>query len=352
VLAVPPCHHAPLRICRTIGWGKTMSRAKSSPEKKKAPRVAAGPEAPGFARTLGENTGRFLRPLIPLVIFFAVGTGISIILWRSFGAVSASSHSDAAASADRLTDRVIRQAFANKPRPSWISREDFEQVIMLASFASGRSLFEPKLSHEFARKLEGNAWVQNVQSVRLRYPSQIDVDIEWRKPVARVERSMVLDQGGVVLNLMPDSPAVRDIPLVSGVNCSRTETGKIVREKELIEALGLMAAVKDVLTTSPGQLKVASIMREPSGMWRVITDRGPSIYWGAFTDDPPMDEPRTMEKKDLLRRRLCEIKDPSLLEYIKVYHAQAPVKPRAPAVSETATPANTPVITNPPRPRR
>jgi hypothetical protein len=97
------------------------------------------------------------------------------------------------------------------------------------------------------------------------------------------------------------------------------------------EALGLLAVVKDALNSSPGQLKVASLQREAAGTWRVVTDRGPCVYWGFFTDDPPMDEPRTAEKASLLRRRLCEMKDPALYEYIKVYHAQAPVKPRGPA---------------------
>ncbi|HYG74160.1 MAG TPA: hypothetical protein VEK08_04065 [Planctomycetota bacterium] len=318
-----------------------MSRAKSSGDNKKKPaRVAAGPEAPGFARTLGENLGRFLRPLIPICLFFIAGAGFSVLLWRSFGAVSASGQSDTQPARDRLSEKVIRQAFVNKQRPVWISREDYEQVVTLGNFASGRSIFEPKLSHKIAEKLSESPWVERVQSVRLRYPSHMDIEIEWRKPAARVDRLMVLDPSGHVLNLMPDSPAVRDTPLISGVICGRTETGKPVREKELIEALGLLKEVKDVLATSPGQLKIATIMRQPSGQWLVITDRGPAVYWGSFTDDPPMDEPRTMEKKDLLRRRLCEIKDPSLLEYIKVYHAQAPVKPRA-AAALTAEPSAT-----------
>jgi len=321
-----------------------MSRAKGGENKKKPARVAAGPEAPGFARSLGENIGRFIRPLIPLVIFFVVGGGFSVLLWRSFGVVSAAGPGITDGSGYRLTDKALRAAVLQKQRPVWVSHEDYEQIASLGTFAINHSIFEPNLSSTLAMRYKSSPWIDDVKEVRLRYPAQVEVDFEWRKPAARVDRGMVLDSKGWVLNLMPDNQVVRDVPLITGVSPARTETGRQVREKELIEALDLMVVVKEALGLSPGQLKISSVMREPSGMWRVITDRGPAIYWGAFTNDPPMDEPRTQEKADLLRRRLCEIKDPALLEYVKVYTAQAPVKPRstAPIIEAAPTATSTP----------
>ena len=140
---------------------------------------------------------------------------------------------------------------------------------------------------------------------------------------------MVLDRQGVLLNLSADRPDIRDAtPVIGGVTPSRVEPGMRVREKELIEAIDLLAVVREALSGSPGQLKVTSLQRESSGRWLVLTDRGPLIYWGWFTEDPPIDEPRTRDKADLLRRRLCESKDPSVLEYVKVYTTQAPIKLR------------------------
>lgn len=316
-----------------------MSRGKNA-EKKKPARVAAGPEAPGFARSLGENTGRLISPVLPLLVFFAVGGGLSFLLWRSTASAEVRSGAPGRAG-ERLTDRMIRGAILQTPRPFWISKEDFERTANLGLFALDRSIFEANLSRTLAERYESSPWVERVNAVRLRYPAQMEVEIEWRKPAARVDRLMVLDRMGYVLNLMGDSQAVRDIPVITGLIATRSEAGTKVREKELIEALELLAVVKDALGCSPGQLKVSTILREPSGMWRVITDRGPAIYWGAFTDDPPMDEPRTREKAELLRRRLCEIKDPALLEYIKVYHATAPVKPRAAVTNDVGRPAVT-----------
>ena len=329
-----------------------MSRGKAAENKKKPARVAAGPEAPGFARSLGENTGRLISPVLPLLVILAVGTGTSFLLWRT--TASAEMRDDSTArNGERLTERTIRGAILLKPRPPWISKEDFEQTANLGLIARNRSIFEANLSRALAESYERSGWVEKVQAVRLRFPAQMEVEIEWRKPVARVERLMVLDRHGYVLNLMGDSTAVRDVPVITGVIAMRAEAGNKVKEKELIDGLDLMAVVKEALSASPGQLKISTVIREPSGMWRVITDRGPAIYWGAFTDEPQMDEPRTREKAELLRRRLCEIKDPSLLEYIKVYHAQAPVKPRSTVINpEPVSAPATRTAVAPPRSRR
>ena len=316
-----------------------MSRTKTD-NKKKPARVAAGPEAPGFARTMGENTGRVLRAVFPLVVFLLTGTLVSAILWTIADARRAS---NTRTQAGTLLTPAIRQAVLGKQRPMWIPREDFEQVANLGLVAQNRSVFQPHLSRALAASYEKSSWVERVREIRLRYPGQLQVELDWRRPVAKVDHSsMVLDAQGVVLNLMSDNPVVKNIPTIAGVLSTRTEAGRPVSERELVDGLNLLATVREALRQSPGNLRVTEIMREPSGTWRVSTDRGPAIYWGSFTDDPPMDEPQTREKADLLRRRLCEAKDPGLLEYVKVYHPSAPVKPRiAPPVS--GTPGNTAV---------
>ena len=106
--------------------------------------------------------------------------------------------------------------------------------------------------------------------------------------------------------------------------------------------LDLLAVVRDALAKAPGNLRVLEVeLRD--GMWRITTDHGPLIMWGAYTDDPPIDEPKTHEKAELLRRRLCEW-NPALLEYIKVYIGQAPVKLKSLSGAQE--------ITTPPAPAR
>jgi hypothetical protein len=304
-----------------------MSKVKAV-EKKKPARIAAGPEAPGFARSMGENTGRLLRPMFPLLLVAGMFVGVSVLMWRPV--YGEGGGGDSVEARGRLNAKLLRAAILQKKRPDWISPEDYAQIADIGLLAQNHSVFEPGLSRALAQAYESNSWVERVNAVRLRYPARIEIEIEWRKPVARVaQTSMVLDRNGYVLNLMSDSANVRDTPLIGGVGCLRTEAGKQVPEKDLLDALGLLRVVREALSSSPGGLRVASLQRVSAAMWHVQTDRGPLVYWGAFTDDPPMDEPTTHEKADLLRRRLCEIKDPGLLEYIKVYHAKAVVKPRA-----------------------
>ena len=304
-----------------------MSKSKAAP--KKPARVAVGPEAAGFARSMGENTGRIIRPMIPLLAFVLSFCALSYVLWRPVY-----SDTSTTGARGRLQSRTIRFSILSKPRPAWMSREDHDQVADLGLFAVNRSVFDANLSREMAQKFEASPWVERVETVRLRFPAQMDVELEWRKPAARVNGStMVLDRAGFVMSLMSDSPVVRDVPRISGVSAQTTEAGKQVSEKELLQALQLLTKVREALASSPGSLKVADIQRDTAGMWRVLTDRGPMIYWGAFTDEPPMGEPATQEKVDLLRRRLCESRDPSSIEYIKVYMPNAPFKPRGAALN-------------------
>lgn len=327
-----------------------MSRTKpKEKEKDKKPaRIAAGPGAPGFARSMGETVGRAVSAFLPLLGLALTGTLITFIFWKVAHCESPLIQTGAGRAAvspadrERLTTAAIRNAVLQKPRPAWIMPKEYEQIAALGLFAQNRSVFDSGLSRAIAERYESSPWVARVTELRLRYPARLELDIEWRKPAARVENApMVLDEKGYVLN-MTSAP---EVPLIAGMTVNRTEIGRQVREPELNEGLQLIGTMRDALNTSPGQLKASCIFREPAGTWRVITDRGPTIYWGVYSDEPPMDEPRTREKVDLLRRRLSEIKDPSLIEYVKVYTAQAPVMPRGglPAREPAATPvrANT-----------
>jgi hypothetical protein len=312
--------------------GGIMSRGKAA-EKKKPVRVAAGAEAPGFARSMGENTGRVLRPIIPLLLIIGAFIGLSLLMWHPIYGESHSS--DSVSARGRLTATMIRAAIASKKKPEHISKEDYQQVADIGLIALNHSVFEANLSRTLAQAYEKNSWVERVSAVRLRYPAQIEVQIEWRKPAARVgHNGMVLDRNGYVLNLMGDRT---NLPLISSVSCIRTETGKQVLEKDLQDALSLLHVIREALSSSSGNFQVASVQRVSAAMWHVRTDRGPLLVWGAFTDDPPMDEPNTREKVDLLRRRFSEV-DPGLYEQVALCHASAPVKMRTLSAMTSQTP--------------
>jgi hypothetical protein len=237
----------------------------------------------------------------------------------------------AGAKDSRLTEKEIRDAVLLRlHRPEWIYKEDFEQIANLGLFAVGRCVFESGLSHELAAKYETNSWVKNVESVHLRYPARVDLELEWRKPAAIVPQAgMVLDQDGYSLNLM--CAAAKNLPRLANVPCQHTPPGQQVAEKDLLSALELLRTAQDALLLGPGNaknLKPVEVLREASGQWRINTENGPVIEWGVFSDDPPLDEPRTHEKSESLRRCLCDCKDSAALEYIKLYTATPVFKDR------------------------
>ena len=294
---------------------------------------------------MGENLGRIGRSIFPLTLILGVGVGVSWLLWRPLHATGLNPESDSSASArGRLTDRSLQLAILQKPRPQWIKKEDYDETARLATVAQNHSVFEPSLSRTLALHLATSPWIERVRSVRLRYPAQIEIDVDWRKPEARIDGSyMVVDRFGYVLNLLADSREVSDVPKISGVTPTHTEIGKQVNDPDIQDAIKLLGCVRETLNTSTGRLKVVNVQREASRTWRVITDRGPAINWGFFTDDPPMDEPLTREKMAKLKSRLSEAGDPSRLEYVSLYTNQAPVKMRDPSAAAPVPPA-TPVI--------
>ena len=318
-----------------------MSMSRAKPADKKPFRVAAGPTAPGFARSMGESCGRLLRPLLPLLIFCAAIGGFSLLLWypvhgEFFGL--ANSRDSVTSNRGRLTAESIRQAVLGQPRPAWIYKEDFELVANLGLFAVNHCVFEANLSRELAQKYETNSWVERVQAVSLRYPAQVKLEINWRKPAATVPQAgLVLDQQGYVLNLM--CAGAKDLPRITNVPCLRTQVGQQVPEKDLLSALGLIPNAQYALTLK--NLKIAEVAREASGGWRIVTEGGPVIEWGAFSDDPPLGEPRTHEKADSLRQCLSACKDPSALEYIKLYTPTPTFKDRTARTAPRANPAAT-----------
>jgi hypothetical protein len=309
-----------------------MSRAKTAENKKKAPRVAAGPEAAPFARSLGENLGRLARTVLPITLILTTMFGLSLLLWLP---LQSNAPVDLGVSErSRLTPQAIEQPVLRMRRPEWISKDDFEDLARQGLVAANHSVFEPNLSRTLMQCYKNNPWVEKVTAVHLQYPAQLSVELELRKPAARIERStpdkgqMVVDRNGVVLNLMPDTVPI-PTPLIVGLSCARTDIGKSVPEKEVQEGLKLLGVLDDTFAKLKSPLKVAEAKRDPKGTWYIVTDRGPALYWGYFCDDPPIDEPTTTDKLQKLALRLREIGDPSRLEYIRLYSPDAPVAMRS-----------------------
>ena len=294
-------------------------------QKKKPPAVAAGPRAPGIARTIGETLGLCVRPLVPLTVLVILYAGISYLLWRP---LIGESHDSEFGAHALLDSKTLSDAVHTPRNVGWIPPQDVRQISAAGTAtAANHSVFEPGLARKLADAYSREGWVERVRAVRLRYPAQVEVELDFRSPCARLDNGAVLDRQGVALNLSATNPYSAALPVLAGATKCVPIPGRACNERAVTDGLDLLAVVYDVLRQSPGALRITRV-EQSDGRGTVFTQNGPKILWGAFTDDPPLGEPRTGEKAQLLRRRLCESGNPSILEFVKVYVAQAPVKPR------------------------
>jgi hypothetical protein len=91
------------------------------------------------------------------------------------------------------------------PQPAWI-HADVKAEVLRSADATRLNLREPKLVEELAAAFAMHPWVAKVVQVRKSFPARIDVQLEYRRPVAAVEVAsknepglLFVDAAGVLL---------------------------------------------------------------------------------------------------------------------------------------------------------
>lgn len=69
--------------------------------------------------------------------------------------------------------------------PEWLTRDILAEVIKNGSLES-RKIHETGLTVRIANAFEHHPWVKRVDRVRLHYPAKLDVEVQYRQPVAMV----------------------------------------------------------------------------------------------------------------------------------------------------------------------
>ncbi|HWL10515.1 MAG TPA: hypothetical protein VNQ76_19070 [Planctomicrobium sp.] len=73
------------------------------------------------------------------------------------------------------------------PPNEWVPETILQQVIQGSDLSENVSLLEPDLCEKVARSWESNPWVKSVKSVQITRERTLQVDVEFRTPVAFVE---------------------------------------------------------------------------------------------------------------------------------------------------------------------
>lgn len=153
------------------------------------------PAAPGILR-------RWLTPRRLVVMAVVASLWVSIpLIRRSLPALS-----------DRPEYRVGPEQVTINPAPRCVPPDLVRQVFERAEFGASESLLDDSLSERIAAAFYTHPWIANVRSVRKTYPARIQVDVEYREPVAMVKGFggfYPIDRHGVLLP--PEDFTVADI---------------------------------------------------------------------------------------------------------------------------------------------
>jgi hypothetical protein len=268
-------------------------------EKKSSKAVAA--EEPSAPWSLGRPNG-WTWMLVVLVLSIA-----GRVAWMQFGSTIAR-HSQYQIAADHIRITAL---------PPWIHADLRAEVVRDAGLVGTLSVLDDgdKLQQRVREAFACHPWVAAVHQIRLSLPASIDVELEYRRPVAAVQvvpnqvaSCSPIDVTGFRL---PDADFSdverRYLPRIVGV-AGQPLVGKSWTDQRVLEGARLAAGLGDVWA----KLRLVEII--PSAAPRVrgdirfhnfelITSGGTRIRWGA----PPGRETYAGESPfDVKRQRLVD----------------------------------------------
>jgi hypothetical protein len=234
-----------------------------------------------------------LRPKVwaSLLLLAALALG-SHFAWQRFGP-DVARHPQFQLSAERITIT---------PQPPWIRSDVKAEVLRDAGLIGSVSVLDnpDALVRRLEDAFEFHPWVAEVCSVRKGLPASLDIELEYRRPVAAVETS---DGRGVMLTpidvngvRLPEADFTdierRYLPRISGTT-GPPLAGEAWDDSRVIGAARLAAGLADVWQ----QLRLVQIMPslqpeirgdERFYTYVILTSGGTHVVWGAAPSEEPM----------------------------------------------------------------
>jgi cell division septal protein FtsQ len=188
--------------------------------------------------------------------------------------------------------------------PHWVPQTLIQQVAEQASLPEHVSLLDDSLVETVARAFRQHPWVEKVVRVRKSYPARLEVELEYRKPVAMVEVKQGLypiDASGILLP--PTDFSITDTknyPLVSSVRTTpQSAAGNAWGDPVVLGA----AQISAVLSARWKEFSLVEI-RVPTGsaedgVYQLYTKGGSRIVWGR---SPASDHPGELSAEQKVGR--------------------------------------------------
>jgi hypothetical protein len=275
-----------------------------------------------------------------LVTLSAAGT----IAWRKWSPAIAGQEKYVV-TADRIT---------LSPPPAWLEKDIAAEALEDAGLAGELSLLDTELVPRLIEALELHPWIGRVARAEKQYPARIDVEVEYRVPLAAIEAAP-----GQPFELCPvDEHAVRlpaaDLPRVMLFRLPRiAEAGQLPLVGQPIEGARVAGALAIIqfLESEWNELHLVSIASEERPeirgeqkyhLYHLIARGGTRIHWGAAPDAAAPDEPPPETKlarlQDFIARNSdsCRLDTTRSPQVIDVRHGLS-VTPRVAARESSPT---------------
>jgi hypothetical protein len=199
------------------------------------------------------------------------------------------------------------------PTPEWIHADIQTEVIRDSGLKEPLSILDERLKTRLTQSFSLHPWVARVAAVRTSYPARIEVDLEYRRPVAMVEVQgglLPIDRDGVLLPTEDFSPQdAQAYPRIAGIVSGPLGPLGTRWGDPALEAAAKLAPVLQPVwkefqlhhiqlqpRTGPAQQFVLEFV--PSG--------GTSFVWGSSPGSETADEPAASEKLAYLTRLKTE----------------------------------------------
>ena len=198
--------------------------------------------------------------------------------------------------------------------PHWVPHDLVDQVVEANALPDELSLLDENLTQDIADSFALHPWVANVLSVRKTFPGRIDVELEFRKPVAMVQVSngmYPVDASGALLP--PTDFSVADTGKFLVIqNVKSTPQGPAGTNWGDVGVVGA-ARLADVLFAHWKQYGLAAIVvprqsaadaKPDDFIYELLTTGGSRIVWGRIPDSDYPGELSAEQKIGRLKKYL------------------------------------------------
>ncbi len=259
----------------------------------------------GNAAVTQQRKGR--RHLLTQVVRLVIILGVGVAAFAVWGSVKAAWWSQLASLILEHPDYTITAEDLQLPEvPSWLRRDIRLDVWERMKERGLKSTLQPGVAQQIFTIVAEHPWVSEVHSVRLSFPRDVVIDLQYRRPVCLVAgTAFAVDAQGVALPASDLQDANLPLYLLFGIEAGSAvipsrpwPDGRVIEAGQLAEFLGTTPFERGFVFIVS---RVTYRPLEPDDIVFTLRNReGKEIFWGRVPGREVHGEPPANLKRDRL----------------------------------------------------